>query len=453
VPAEETYGFTVETQKKIVAMMLFDTGAFVSNIDVIKPEFFDKKVLSDMITLMVDFFSKYSRVITEDEFLEEVNVFLGKNKKLPEDEYWDTAIEILELGKKGHFEYIRDKTVDFAKYQSVKQAVLDAGEKRLKHKDYEGIVSQIQKAMDVGKGVKDLGTFIHRDLEKRLELRRTKYDRGKLGIPTGIATIDKELGSSGAPGGICPQEVGIIMSPTKRGKTTVAANFAKKPLKRGFNVVHYSFESNIRSTEEIYDSTITGVRKSKLLQNEMEVRKLYKEFFDREGMGELIIKHFPAGGTAMTIEAHLHQLKAEGIDPALLIVDYLGLMKSADKGMRYEGSTSGRYVMFGNIVLELISLAQRGNYAIWLLHQSKGGMKKKYAKGGSIDTDDAADSQEVVRHVDLVFTLNQTPEEIDMNPQIMRLYAAAGRNVRDGWTVKLQYFKEYAQIIEDQTDA
>lgn len=456
---EVTYDFTADFQMEVVAMMLFDKNSFLTNVAVIKPKYFDSPVLRDMVTLIIDFFKKYSKMLSPTRFLEEVDAFLGANKRLSANEYLDTAVKILGMeygadGEKTDFRYTRDKVVDFARYQGVRHAVMEAGEKRLERRDYGGIVSEIRKAVAIGKDVEDLGTFLHRDLEKRLELRRTKFSRALRGIPTGFSRIDYHLGSAdGKGGGICPEEVGVIMSPTKRGKTTVAANFTKEALNQGHDVVHYSFESNVRATEEIYDAMITGVDKRDLVKKEREVRERWNEFFEREGVGELNIKHFPAGGTPWMIENHLYQLGVEGINPSLLIVDYLGLMRPADRTTKYEASSGGRYILFGQIVIELISLAQRGNYAIWLLHQSKGYAKKRYEKGGKISTEDAADSQEVMRHVDLILTINQTSEEINMTPQQMRIFAAGGRNVEDGWEELFDYDKYAAQIKEHKMEA
>jgi len=458
---QETYSFTAGFQKEIVAMMLFDKGSFLSNMVVVKPEFFDSPILRDIITLIIDFFKKYSRVPTETEFLEEMNAFLNTEKRLlaPVDEYWDVVIEILEMGKDIDFQPPKDKVVDFARFQAAKKVMLEGGEKDLERRDYGKIVTGIQKAMTLGKSVEDLGTFLHKDLERRLELRRTTFNRGLRGIPTGFLRVDYWLGSvddgvGGAKGGgLCPQEVGVIMSPTKRGKTTVAANFTKEAINQGHTAVHYSFESNIRATEEIYDALITGIEKRDLDKRKEEVKERFAIFFDRPGIGELIIKHFPAGGSPWMIENHLYQLKAEGINPSLLIVDYLGLMKPADKTTKYEASAGGRYILFGQIVIELISLAQRGEYAIWLLHQSKGYAKKRYEKEGVISTEDAADSQEVMRHVDLILTINQTKEEINMSPQRMRIFAAGGRNVPDCWDVLFEYDKGKALIWEAKKEA
>ena len=457
MPDEGTYGFTLAFQKKIVAMMLFDKGAFASNMSIIKPEYFDSYVLRDMVAMMIEFFGRYSRVPSEDELLEEIDTLLEANKKLSIDEYLDMVTDVLEIGKAGQFEHARTKSVDFARYQGVKKAVLDAGEKRLKRRDYEGIVSEIRKAVTIGESEQDLGTFLNRDMNERFEMRQTTYNRKVLGIPTGFRQIDYYLGDydgEGQGGGICPKEVGVIMAPTKRGKTTVAANFGLAPLERGLTVVHYSFESNIRATEEIYDSLISGIKKKLLLKSGEEAKRLFKQWFARPGMGELIIKHSPAGtASAWTIESHLHQLKAQGVNPSLLIVDYLGLMRPADRSVKYEASSGGRYILYGQITLELISLAQRGNYAIWLLHQStKASKGKSFQEGRLIGTEDAADSQEVMRHVDLVLTLNQSQADLDAVPEMMRIHAAASR-MTEQWTVRVKYDKERGRISEIGTEA
>jgi len=249
-------------------------------------------------------------------------------------------------------------------------------------------------------------------------------------------------------------EVGVIMGPLKRGKTTVAANFARGALigsnfVPGCDVVHYSFESNKHSTQETYDAMFSGIPRNELMNKRDEVEEAHKEFFSRAGVGQLVVKHFPANsGSAWTIESHLHKLKAAGIEPKLLIVDYLSLMRTMDKQIKYDGSSGGRYLLLGQITLELINLAQRKDVAIWLLHQAKGGVKSKYSKKGRIGTDDTADSQEVPRHVDLVLTLNQTTDEAKADPPMLCVYAAGGRSVEDNWEVYMNFYKDMAQIKE-----
>jgi putative DNA primase/helicase len=153
---EKTFEFTMQTQKKIFAMVLFDEKFLESNNGRIKPSYFDSLILRDMTRIVIGFYEKYLKIPTELEFLEEVDTFITERKKrekdFPYQEYLDTAKEILEIGKEGNFDYVRDKAVEFARHQAVKQALRDAGEKKLKRCDYEGIVASIQDAVGIGDG-------------------------------------------------------------------------------------------------------------------------------------------------------------------------------------------------------------------------------------------------------------------------------------------------------------
>ena len=233
----EIYDFTADLQKKIVAMMLFDGPSLMSNITIVKAEFFDNPVLRDIVKLITEFFKKYTKAMTKIEFCEEIDSLLTKNKKLPAGEYTNVMAEILKIGEEGNFEYVRDKVVAFARRQGAKRVLLKVDEKRLDQKGYvESIVGELREAENVGEDEDDLGDFMLRDFEKHLDLRETVEDRSLRGIKTGFRQIDDGFG-----GGICPQEVIVIMGPTGRGKTVVAANFVKNMLTSGHDVVHFLF--------------------------------------------------------------------------------------------------------------------------------------------------------------------------------------------------------------------
>jgi hypothetical protein len=67
--AEQTFGFSHELQRKILAMMLFAPERMGENLSAVRPEHFDNPVLASMAKLLADFFHKYSRVpsVTEME--------------------------------------------------------------------------------------------------------------------------------------------------------------------------------------------------------------------------------------------------------------------------------------------------------------------------------------------------------------------------------------------------
>ncbi len=451
----ETYTYTPEIQKRIFAMLLFDTDAFMSNMEIVRPEFFDNPALRDFTKIVLDHKNKkgkdgfgYGKAPAKEEFKEEVLILIAGNKRLPEKEYIDVMLEVFEVGKKGDFDYVRDKVTDFVRYQGVKKAILDGGKIKLKKRDYEGIMKDVYKASTIGVPEKDLGRSLYGDekmLEKRLDDRETKYDRKIRAIKTSFPILDSRMG-----GGICQPEIGILLAALKQGKTTVAANFARGAITAGKDVVFLSFESSEHSTIDTFDAMMTSIPRNKLMDKRDEVGRIYKRFFDRPGIGQLQLCHMPAHHvTAHMIDSYLFRLEnKKGIKPKLLFVDYLSLMRPADKQIKYDGSSSGRYVLLGDIVLELINLAHRRDMAIWILHQAQRGVEKKYAIKGRVGTDDSADSAEICRHADIVLTLNQNNNERDATPQRLVIYAAACRNIEDKWEVSFNYHRNLAQIEE-----
>ncbi len=455
MPEIETYTFTAEIQRQIFAMLLFDTGAFMSNMEVVKPEFFDNPALKSFTKLVLDYKNKkgkdgcgYNKAPTKDEFKEEVLTLIAMNKRLPEKEYIDVMLDIFDRGKKGDFDYVKDKVTDFARYQEARKAVLDAGKIDLRKRDYEGMVSRIRKAISIGEVKESLGKPLYGSeemLNKRLSDRETKYDRNIRAMKTSFSSLDIHMG-----GGICQPEVGVIMAALKQGKTTVAANFARGAVMAGKDVVFLSFESSEHSTIDTFDAMMTGIPRNKLMDKVDEVRTEYKRFFDRPGIGNLQLNHMPAhSASAQTIDSYLYRLETEGgTKTKLLFIDYLSLMLPSNKQTTYDGSSGGRYILFGDIFLELINLANRRDMAIWVLHQAQRGVEKKYAVKGRIGTDDSADSAEICRHADIVLTLNQSIKERDANPERLVIYAAACRNIEDKWEVPFDYYRSLAQIKE-----
>jgi hypothetical protein len=220
----------------------------------------------------------------------------------------------------------------------------------------------------------------------------------------------------------------------KRGKTLCAINFAKGAMALGGkNVLHYTLESSEDRTQTLYDAMISDIERSQLKNCPEEVAQRVKTFFESEVNGRLLVKYFPASScSAWDIEMHLQKIKLkDSFVPHLLIIDYLGLLKPAD--YRMMGSEGGKYAAYGIITKELLSLAQRGNYAIWLIHQStRGSMKKEL-----VDLDDSGDSIEPMRDADIILTLSQNEVEAKSDPPEIRLFAAGGREIPSRWAVKL----------------
>lgn len=156
---EVKYGYSEETQKKIIAMLLFDKVAFTKNIEVIQPEFFDNPILTALAKIIIKHYEKYHKVPTQNEFLQEADDLILGNKKLPNEDYWDIVEKILTLGTLETFEYVKDKVYEFAKFQGFKTALIDSAGILQKSQDYTKINEKIDAAKRIG------------DLRKKAKLR------------------------------------------------------------------------------------------------------------------------------------------------------------------------------------------------------------------------------------------------------------------------------------------
>ena len=229
--------------------------------------------------------------------------------------------------------------------------------------------------------------------------------------------------------------------------------FAVGALENYKNVLHVAMEGDQDRTQVLYDASISGVPKEQLRDREEDVRKAVDTFTNKSSqIGKLVVKHYPAQGcSAMTIDALMQTLSfTSGFKPDLLIVDYLGLMRSSDKNLKVELSSGGRYHLLGSITKELLALAQEHKVAIWLLHQTTRGSKSK----GQVDLDDSADSIEPMRDADLILTLNQTKDEADPdnNPQKMRIFIAGGREMKDRAEIDVLIDKSMCQIRDPELE-
>lgn len=439
------YNFSGAIQEKIAAMFLYDEPGLLQNLEIVRPEYFENPIVADIVKIIIKFFRAYTRTPTEDELLEELTAKLRGDSRLPRAEYPRVMERIFRLQEgPDSFKYVRDLAASFAKYQAVKKAWKEGSVVIEKKKNYEQLLSKVSAALLVGE-VQDLGVFYYDNLDQRLADRREgKLQRSDLAIKTGLPGLDDRLK------GLCLTELGIIMGPMKRGKSLVACNFARGALFYGKNAIYFGMEGKKEKTEARFDSIFSGVPKDALKDNEELVRAKVKEFFSSSKSGRLVIKHYPAGQcSAWTIEAHLQKLRiTTGFVPEIIFIDYLGLLRAADKDMKFEGSSGGRYLMFGEITKELLALAQRGNYAIWLLHQAA----KKSLKKIRVGLGDSADSAEPMRHADVIVTLSQSKEERKLSPEQMRLYVPGGREVADNWEVLFVFDKATGILREPDSE-
>lgn len=430
----DTYQFNTGMQRRVLAMLVYDFTNIVTLSDIVKPEYFDNQVFQDLCRIVLEFYKKYKRAPYADEFAQQIGELLISKPFLPEDDYFGEFEKIREIGREGDYTFVYDQVTEFARYAAMKNALL-AGTDILKtQRDYARVAKMVEQARIVGDSRKATGVDYFAELDQRLENRETGIERKALTIPTEIPRLDEFMN-----GGLMRTELGIIMGPMKRGKTIVAMNFSRAALVNGINVCHIVLEMGERRIADRYDSLISGIPHAEMKIRALEVKARVHEFFSRPGIGKLVIRHYPAlTATSAEIENFITQTRTmRGIEPGLLIVDYLGLMANVSQTRTQD--SSARYLMLGQHAKELISIAQKLNMGCWLIHQSTRASLTKDTVGLA----DSADSIEPIRDADIILTINQKASEAQNS--MLRIYIAGGRDVEDKKSVVCRaHFPTYA---------
>lgn len=255
-------------------------------------------------------------------------------------------------------------TVEFGQTQAACNAVAQAIED-IDRGEREKIVPRLQKALQVGEDLSELGLNYKSSFEAR---KQWYYDPTLFRdpIPTGITHLDIAM-----QGGLGRGELGGIIAPPGRGKSTLLLNFAygaliSPMLIRGYNVAYYSLEMADRKVLRRMDDRVAG----NLLRtrSDFTVEK-YLDVLQRKMKwlrGEMYVSAWPTRSAGIgKIRSNLSLLKAHGFEPDVVIVDYADIMKPERRIGESWQEAAGVYE-------DLRQLAQEFNVACWTASQIVG---------------------------------------------------------------------------------
>jgi archaellum biogenesis ATPase FlaH len=144
-----TFEYSAEIQKKIAAMVLYDDRAISQTCKIIRPKYFENPIIQDLVSIMLEYMEKYEKLMPTEALIQEVSGLLDKKPNLPSSMYWDMVEEISALGLEGDFDYVRDKVLDFARYEAVREAIIGSVDLLQKKRDYPEILRRIKEAVDM----------------------------------------------------------------------------------------------------------------------------------------------------------------------------------------------------------------------------------------------------------------------------------------------------------------
>ena len=391
-------------QMKVISSLLTHKE-FLQNInDVLSDEYFSNPAHKWIINEILKYYEKFHTTISMD-------ILKVEMKKLDNEVLKVSVKEQLREAYKADIDdlaYVQEEFSTFCKNQQLKKALLNSVD-LLKAGDYDSIKYMIESAMKAGQD-KNIGHEYKRDTESRY-----REDHRKI-VPTPWPEINELV-----QGGLGNGDLGLIFGNPGGGKSWTLVALGGFAVQMGYNVIHYTLELSEAYTGRRYDAFFTGTP-----VDQLEKHKEHVETLTADLPGELIIREFPMGKTTInTIEAHINKVKDLGIEPDLIIIDYIDLLSTRKRNVDRKGEIDDIYTSTKGLAREL-------NIPIWSVSQ----VNRAGAKDDIIEGDKAAGSYDKMMITDLSMSLSRKKE--DKVNGTGRLHVMKNRYGMDGLTFQVE---------------
>ena len=410
-------------QMKVISSLLTHKE-FLQNInDVLDDGDFSNPAHKWIINEILNYYDKYHTTISMD-------VLKVEMKKIENDVLKVSIKEQLREAYKADIDdltYVQEEFSAFCKNQQLKKALLNSVD-LLKAGDYDSIKYMIESAMKAGQD-KNIGHEYSKDIESRY-----REDHRTI-VPSPWGPINELI-----QGGLGNGDLGLIFGNPGGGKSWTLVALGGHAVKLGYNVIHYTLELSESYTGRRYDAFFTNVPVDKLETNKEKVTDTIPDI-----PGELIIKEYPMGKTTIsTIESHINKVKTLGIEPDLIIIDYIDLLSTKKKTVDRKGEIDDIYTSTKGLAREL-------NIPIWSVSQ----VNRAGAKDNVIEGDKAAGSYDKMMITDLSISLSRKKE--DKVNGTGRFHIMKNRYGMDGLTFQVNVDTtigkiEIGDVYDDEAD-
>ncbi len=373
------FGHTFQI-KSISALMKNQT--FLEQIhDILDEKHYDSDALKWIVKECKNYFDEYKKCITLDVFKVKTQEVQNGVLKLAIVENLKEVIRHIESPD---LDFIEDKSLDFFKNQTLKNAILQSVDIMESKGDYEQIKRLVDDALNAGTERNIGHEYIEHIEDRYSETARTT-------VETGWEVID-ELTQGGLGGG----ELGVIVAPAGVGKTWVLAAIGANAMKRGKHIVHYSLELNESYVGLRYDSIFTGIANQNLKYHKDDVISEMEKL-----KGDLVIKYFPTKTASVnSLSAHLKRIINFGTEVDMVVVDYADILKDIGN------SREVRHAL-GNIYEDLRGLAGEFQIPIWTASQAN----RSALDEDVIEATKVSESYQKVMTADFVMSLSRKVED------------------------------------------
>ena len=412
-------------QEKIFQCFLTDTPWAVQMIEVMNPDYFELSYLKFLTDKYFSYYNKYKTFPTLPILLTIIKDSLRENKDLVlRDQIIDFLHRMRSNPDVGDLQYVKDKSLDFCKRQAFKEA-LEKAVQDIDDGKFESIVDRMKNACALG-----MPNTVGHDFFEDIDQRFTKINR--VVCPTGMPEIDKK---DILNGGLGKGEIGVVTANTGVGKSHFLVSLGSEAIKRGKNVIHYTFELSENAVGIRYDSNLCDIPSSDIVDSEEEVKSKY----ENSDFGRLIIKSYPTGSaTIVTLRSHIEKLILKGFVPNVIILDYADIMRSTRRfdSMRHELKL---------IYEEIRNLAMDMSLPVWTASQAN----RDSANSNIVGLENMSEAYGKAMVADVVISISRKASEKATGEG--RLFIAKNRAGRDGilFPINIDTARSKIKILDD----
>jgi KaiC/GvpD/RAD55 family RecA-like ATPase len=384
--------------------IILDDSAFAAQVgEVLDVNFLELKYLRLFVQKIYDYRKKYGVHPSRDTMSMILRADISGESDVMQKqvrEYF-ARITISDLSVDGS-QHVKDTSLDFCRKQKLKEAMIKSVE-LIKSSSYDEVSKVINDALKLGTDNNHGYDYIV-DFEKRFELKARNP------VSSGWELIDNIT-----RGGLGRGELGVVIAPTGAGKSMALVHLGATALRLGYNVVHYTLELSDKTIGTRYDSCLTGIGLSDIINHKDHVFDAVQNI-----KGSLLIKEYPTkSASTATIKAHLDKLKARGHKVDFVIVDYGDLLRpvSKEKEKRQE---------LESIYEEMRGIAQMHECVVWTASQTN----RTGLNAEVITMESISEAFNKCFVADFICTISRTIKDKASNEG--RLFIAKNRNGPDG---------------------
>lgn len=413
-------------QEKIFQGLLHDHTWAAQMVEVMDPTFFEIKYLNYLTEKYFSYHKKYRCFPTMSLLVSIIREDLTQgNDAVLREQIVEYLHRVKSNPDHGDLSYVKEKSLDFCKRQAFKEA-LESSVNLIHDGQFENVLTIMKEAVSVG-----MPSSTGHDFFEDIEARFVKVNRRV--CPTGISELDRK---DILNGGLGRGEIGVVTANTGVGKSHYLVAMGANALRRGKNVVHYTFELTETAVGIRYDSNLCDIASNEVQDNKDRVLSKYKDM----ELGRLIIKEYPTGtATVQTIRNHIEKLKLKSFMPSLIVIDYADIMRSSKSydSLRHELKL---------IYEELRNLAMELNIPIWTASQAN----RDSAKSEVVGLENMSEAYGKAMVADVVISLSRKP--LEKSTGAGRLFVAKNRAGRDGllFPIQMDTAKSKITVLDEE---